>query len=349
MPEQFQLNRCIIGDVRAVLPTLPANSVHCVVTSPPYWGHRDYGVAGQIGLEESPFDYLDSLVDIFREVRRVLRDDGSLWLNMGDTYATGAGSCRNPGGNMGKQEGIGQRGGIPRVQPNRLPIEGFKKKDLIGLPWRLAFALQADGWWLRSDIIWAKQNPMPESVTDRPTKAHEYIFALSKQEPDEGLHEYLFLLGKSERYFYDQEAIKEPLVQPRSSTADDAARAFSRKREQDPRRDQAEARLHAPTPDTRNARTVWSIPSEPYSGAHFACFPRELAQRCMLAGCPLGGIVLDPFFGSGTVGQVAQRNGRQWLGIELNPEYEPLWPERTAQQGLAFGEPPTAKRKRGGR
>lgn len=317
----FDTNHCLIGDARQTLATLPERSIHCCVTSPPYWGLRDYGVDGQIGLEETPDAYVQALVEVFREVRRVLRDDGTLWLNLGDTYATGAGKSRNPGGDKGKQRGItGKRGGIPASAPNRHHIDGLKAKDLIGIPWMVAFALRSDGWWLRSDIIWSKANPQPESVSDRPTKAHEYVF----------------LLSKSERYFYDAQAIAEPLTRPRSSTAEDAARAFSRKRTHAPRKPQPAAQLAAPTPATRNARDVWTLPSEPYRGAHFACFPRALAQRCILAGCPEGGIVLDPFFGSGTVGQVAQKLGRRWVACDLNPEYERLQRARTAQQGLMF-------------
>lgn len=309
-PPELPRNTCLVGDVRVLLPTLPSRSVNCCVTSPPYWGLRDFGVEGQMGLEPTPGEYIESLLGVLREVHRVLSDDGTLWLNLGDSYATGAGRSRNPSGI------------IPSCAPNRVPIAGLKPKDMVGIPWRVAFALQAEGWWLRSEIVWHKPNPMPESVIDRPTKSHEKVF----------------LLSKSESYFYDALAIAEPLTQPRSATAADAARAFTRRRTMAPRNPQPDAHLTRPTPETRNARDVWTVPSEPYRGAHYACFPRALASRCILAGCPLGGVVLDPFFGSGTTGQVAETLGRRWLGIELNPKGEGLWRERTSQLGLPFGD-----------
>jgi DNA modification methylase len=354
-------NECVIGDCRAVLPTFLAELFHCCVTSPPYWGLRDYGHEQQIGLEPTPEEFVAELVAVFREVRRVLRDDGTLWLNLGDCYATGAGKSTNPGGGVqgarwrgettrhrderrrdhgqparngrGKpqtgraSERSGHEGKQsyrvgPLSQPNRMPIVGLKPKDMVGMPWRVAFALQADGWYLRKDIIWHKPNPMPESVTDRPTSAHEY----------------LFLLSKSERYHYDAAAIAEPLLHPESATDEDASRAFTRRRKTTPASRQGAVELEQPTPTTRNARSVWTIPSEPYDGAHFACFPTALAQKCILAGSPLGGVVLDPFFGSGTVGQVAEVLGRRWFGIELQSRYEPLIAKRTAQKGLAFGQ-----------
>jgi DNA modification methylase len=256
------------------LADIEAGSVQTCVTSPPYWGLRDYGHDGQLGLESTPDEYVARMVGVFREVRRVLADDGTLWLNLGDSYATGAGKVGDhPGGGV---QGASWRGAT--TSPNRLPIEGFKPKDLVGIPWRVAFALQADGWWLRQDIIWHKPNPMPESIRDRCTKSHEY----------------LFLLAKSERYFYDNEAI-------------------------------AEQALHS---DTRNRRSVWTIATKPFKGAHFAVMPEALAEPCVLAGSRADDLVLDPFSGSGTVGVVALRHGRRFVGVELNPEYAEIARDR---------------------
>jgi len=251
------------GDSLAVLQTLPAASVQCCVTSPPYWGLRDYGHDGQIGLEETPDQYVARLVAVFAEVRRVLADDGVLWLNLGDSYGSG--------------------------------------KNLVGIPWRVAFALQANGWCLRSDTIWHKPNPMPESVRDRPTKAHEYVF----------------LLSKSARYFYDQDAIREP----------DCGRASGNdfKNRQGAAEHQARPGGAGGAPwrpgKGRNARSVWTIPTQPYSGAHFAVMPPALADRCIKSGSRVGDTVLDPFSGAGTTGMVARRLRRQYVGIELNPEF----------------------------
>ena len=293
-------SRCIIGDSRDVLGTLEDRSIHTCVTSPPYWGLRDYGHDGQIGLEETPEEYVESMVAVFREVRRVLRDDGTLWLNLGDSYASGPAS-----GGQGKQwEGNNQR------------PPGLKPKDLVGIPWRVAFALQADGWYLRSDIIWHKPNPMPESVTDRPTKAHEYVF----------------LLSKSARYYYDAEAIKETATgrAPGNKTHKHTA-AYENG---DERSRTKGGLLNVGAVDTRNKRTVWTVPSRPYSGAHFATYPPDLIKPCIMAGAPAGGWVLDPFFGSGTTGRVAEDLGRRWIGIEGNPDYRSLIDARTAQRGL---------------
>lgn len=303
-------NRFDQGDALETLQTLPNGVFNTCVTSPPYWGLRDYGEAGQIGLEETPDQYVDRLVAVFAEVRRTLRDDGTLWLNLGDSYATGAGKVGQcPGG--GEQ---GQRWRGARTSPNRLPIPGLKPKDLVGIPWRVAFALQSDGWYLRSDIIWAKPNPMPESVTDRPTKAHEYVF----------------LMSKSARYYYDAEAIAERATCGRvlGQASDDYSTGSGR----------SDGGTHHSggfvSGETRNKRSVWTLTTRPYSGAHFACYPPDLIKPCILAGCPEGGVVLDPFFGSGTTGQVAEGLGREWYGIELNPEYCGLIRERTAQMGL---------------
>ena len=252
------------GDAAEVLKRLPENFFRCVVTSPPYWGLRDYGSAGQIGAEEDPDEYVQRLVAVFDEVRRLPRDDGTFWLNIGDCYTSGNRNYRAPD-KKNPVRAMSYRAKTPR---------GLKPKDLVGIPWRLAFALQRSGWYLRSDIVWEKPNCMPESVKDRPTRSHEYIF----------------LFTKSLRYFYAMGNIAEPTG--------------------------------------RNRRTVWSIPTEPYPGAHFATFPPSLIEPCILAGSNPGDWVLDPFFGSGTVGTVCEQLHRKYVGIELNPEYVDLAIER---------------------
>ena len=293
------------GDAIEVLKTMPEQSVHCCVTSPPYFGLRDYGVEGQIGLERTPEEYVDKLVQVFREVRRVLRDDGTLWLNLGDSYngSGGAGGDYNPGG---------LKEGQPKYPGRKVP--GLKPKDLIGTPWMVAFALRADGWYLRSDIIWHKPNPMPESVTDRPTKAHEYIF----------------LLSKSPKYYYDYEAIKEPAVyEGRRVSCDPNSHANTSHpgtaRKQDlvgnRRYKGFNARWKNRPAQGRNKRSVWTVPTQPFPEAHFAVYPPALITPCILAGCPVGGTVLDPFAGSGTTLLVATQHHRKAIGIELNPEY----------------------------
>jgi len=300
----------LVGDVRQTLSTLPEKSVQCCVTSPPYFGLRDYGVDGQIGLEQTPDEFVAQLVAVFREVRRVLRDDGTLWLNLGDTYAAGG-----MGAGSGKQ--LTNRGtsvGGHMDKPRKAP-EGLKPKDLIGIPWRVAFALQADGWYLRQDIIWHKPNPMPESVRDRCTKAHEYVF----------------LLSKSERYHFDAEAIAEPSAYP----GDNRAERQDTRKAVDPMcmDGGSRARTGKPTGNTRNKRSVWTVATRPYKGAHFATFPPDLIRPCVLAGAPFGGVVLDPFLGSGTTAAVAVSEGRHAIGCELNPEYVTL-----AQQRIAAAE-----------
>lgn len=314
----FALNRAVIGDCRETLRDVPDRTFHCCVTSPPYWGLRDYGHERQIGLEETPEQYVEQLVQVFREVRRVLRDDGTLWLNIGDSYAaTGCGG----GGRFMDERG-------DTAWQTRAQLRGFKKtaglkyKDLVGIPWMVAFALRADGWWLRSEIIWAKPSPMPESVKDRPTKAHEQVF----------------LLAKNRHYYYDQAAIREPVTgrsHSRGHAVNPKARANARGNKQNPSFCAAVRHLV----DDRNARDVWTVAAEPYTGAHFATMPRELARRCVVAGAPEGGAVLDPFFGSGTVGAVAESIGRKWFGCELTPAYELLIAKRTAQTGLVYSEP----------
>lgn len=283
----------IEGDALTVLRTLPDVSVRCCATSPPYWGLRDYGIEGQLGLERTPEEYVEKLVRVFREVRRVLTKDGTLWLNLGDTFTSVRwGKGRGPAPtNTGNKKAITQSRIVPGLQP----------KQLIGIPWRVAFALQADGWWLRSDIIWAKPNPMPESVTDRPTKAHEYVF----------------LLAKSERYYYDAKAVKEP-ANPANYRANPTLRAVApgqtRQGKLDARRGEVQCQ-------TRNLRSVWTISTEAFSEAHFATFPKALVERCLIAGSSPGDYILDPFAGAGTTGLVALRLGRSFIGIELNPQY----------------------------
>jgi DNA modification methylase len=332
------------GDCLEILPTLDAESVQCCVTSPPYYGLRDYGHDGQIGLESTPEAYVDKLVAVFREVRRVLRNDGVLWLNLGDSYAAGRGGTSMPaetlaGGKNGFGDNNSHRGRLAQVPDGKNPNApisvyqphrnagaiGLKHKDLIGIPWRVAFALQADGWWLRQDIIWNKPNPMPESVTDRCTKAHEYIF----------------LLTKSARYFYDNEAIKEDFADDRMGNP---------------------GKYHAGLKDCmtpmgihgrgvtgngwnddgaargRNRRSVWTITTKPFKEAHFATFPPEIPEICIKAGSKMGDTILDPFSGAGTTGNVAERLGRKYIGIELNPTYSEMGEKRIDTARLPLAE-----------
>lgn len=260
------------GDAKIILPKLEECSVQCCITSPPYWSLRDYEFPGHIGLEPSVDEFIYKLVEIFAEVKRVLKKDGVLWLNIGDAYTSGDRGYRAPD-KKNPARAMSYRPDTP---------QGLKPKDLIGLPWRLAFALQKDGWYLRSDVIWYKPNCMPESVKDRPTLSHEY----------------LFLLSKSERYYYDYNAIRED--------------------------------------DKRNRRTVWSIPTQPFTGAHFATFPKSLVKPCILSGSKEGEIVLDPFFGSGTVGVVSEKYRRRYIGIEINPDYVNIAMERIKDESLTI-------------
>jgi DNA modification methylase len=290
--------------------------VQTCVTSPPYFGLRDYGHDGQIGLEQTPEEYVAAMVEVFRCVRDVLADDGTLWLNLGDTYASawvcnrrnvvGSGSMEN-----GKREN----------RPNRL-VNGLKEKDLIGIPWRVAFALQADGWYLRQDIIWHKPNPMPESVTDRCTKAHEYVFMFSKKP----------------RYYFDHEAIKEPLAP--SSVARLAQPTLAQQTGSTRVPGKTNGNMKAVVNgETRNRRSVWTVTTKPYKGAHFATFPMELIEPCILSGSKFGDVVLDPFMGSGTTAAVSIKHGRKYLGCELNPQYDHLQQERIEAQGSLFNAP----------
>lgn len=317
--------RVLVGDVRQRLAELQDCSVQTCVTSPPYWGLRDYGHDGQIGLEQTPDEYVAELVEVFREVRRVLADDGTLWLNLGDSYAAGAYSSRQRLDELGERyTGGGVKHSEPRTAPSKL-APGLKPKDLVGIPWRVAFALQSDGWWLRQDIIWAKPNPMPESVTDRCTKAHEYVF----------------LLSKSARYFYDAAAIAEPFLHAEMQEEAKRRKAAGPLPVGDY---MAGSGRHdgggytggvgfASAKDTRNKRDVWTIPTKPYAGAHFAVMPEALAEPCILAGSRPGDLVLDPFTGSGTVGVVALRHDRDFIGTELNPEYAALAEARIYDDG----------------
>lgn len=323
------------GDSRAILAKLPDNSFNCCVTSPPYFGLRDYGVVDQIGLEETPEAYTAELVAVFREVRRVLRNDGTLWLNLGDSYA-GSGKGGNPdagkqASNKGSQSvgvlyGTGKtarEAAVTNVTRRSYEI-GLKPKDLIGIPWRVAFALQADGWWLRQDIIWSKPNPMPESVGDRCTRSHEY----------------LFMLSKSQRYYYDADSIKEDAIYAGLANQDASGfkdpRSFNGKYKNGYRTDKqrGHTRSHAGFNDRwdqmekaaqcsgkRNKRSVWEIAPEPFPEAHFATFPLALVEPCIRAGSPKDGVILDPFGGAGTTALGAVTNGRNCTLVELNPAY----------------------------
>jgi DNA modification methylase len=298
-------HRIIQGDCIEGLRTLPNASVHCCVTSPPYWGLRDYGHDGQIGLEATPEAYVARMVEVFREVRRVLRDDGTCWVNLGDSYAGNASS----GGKNSNDGGPAVRvAGVPTKRG-----DGIKPKDLCGIPWRVAFALQADGWWLRQDIIWHKPNPMPESVRDRCTKAHEYVF----------------LLTKSERYYYDAEAVK---IRGSGQTQGGKGHKHTKEGANEYNRTKMGLmNLVGREWATANRRSVWTVTTKPYSGAHFAVMPPDLVEPCIKAGCPEGGTVLDPFAGSGTTLAVAAELGRSGIGCELNPEYIELAEQRIAK------------------
>lgn len=301
------------GDCIESLKTLDDESVNCCVTSPPYWGLRDYGESDQLGLEETPEEYVANMVKVFSEVKRVLTKDGTLWLNLGDSYA-GSGKGRNPDGSVHVSALIAKQGSsagtiMGNVHSGLVP-EGLKPKDLVGIPWRVAFALQADGWYLRQDIIWHKPNPMPESVTDRCTKSHEYIF----------------LLSKSSKYYYDHEAVKEKCSEAniedfkRRKTLNNKGKGKGTYDEARP--DLCRGRdAYMPDDFMRNKRSVWTVNTRPYPEAHFATYPTKLIRPCIKAGCPKGGVVLDPFGGSGTTAEVANELHRDAILCELNPEY----------------------------
>ena len=310
----------LIGDCRNLLREMPEKSVHTCVTSPPYFGLRDYGMDDQIGLEQTPEAFVAEMVAVFREVKRVLRDDGTLWLNLGDSYASYRDGKATPDTTRGDSEGtLVPKGSAKNRMASTFAGSSIKPKDLIGIPWRVALALQADGWYLRQDIIWHKPNPMPESVTDRCTKAHEYIF----------------LLSKSPQYYFDHEAIKEISVDPESHKG--MKKRSADKRDGDPYfatrvGNSAEGKIY----DKRNKRSVWTVTTKPFKGAHFATFPPDLIEPCILAGCPEGGTVLDPFGGAGTTGLVANRNNRNAILCELNPDYVQICENRISEQTPLF-------------
>jgi DNA modification methylase len=318
------------------LGSIKSETIQTCITSPPSWGLRDYGTPGQIGLEGTAEEYIEAVLGIFGEVRRVLRNDGTLWLNLGDCYA---GARAAGGGTMagfndryfGRKTAGDKQRAVDESKPSRPRATGLKAKNLVGIPWRVALALQADGWILRSDIIWHKPNPMPESVQDRPTRAHEY----------------LFLLSKSESYFYDPSAIREA---PAASSIERLKRT-GRGAIVDPSRREASPDMAKPIhPEGRNKRSVWTVSTKPFRGAHFAVFPPDLIEPCVLAGSQEGDLILDPFFGSGTTGIVALRHNRRCLGIEINPEYAEMARERIrddapllndvsiAEDGIGFQE-----------
>lgn len=316
-------------DARLALSLMAEQSVHTCVTSPPYFGLRDYGHDGQMGLEETPEAYVAGMVELFREVRRVLRDDGTLWLNLGDSYSRSpqkGGS--GPGGKNEDRWGYGEDqsarigssdGAVGRADRPGSRSGGLGEKQLLGIPWRVALALQADGWHLRQDIIWHKPNPMPESVRDRCTKAHEYIF----------------LLSKGPKYYFDSGAIKEPASSNPVSAArrnrSDFGSVGHSALSGDGKFGQSGKGLNeAARGETRNKRSVWTVTTKPFKGAHFATFPPDLIEPCVLAGCPEGGTVLDPFGGAGTTGLVAKRNGRNSILCEINPEYADMAEARIA-------------------
>ena len=301
----------IVGDCMNVIKDIPEKSIDCCITSPPYWGLRNYDQDDQIGLEESPDEYVAKMVELFRGVHHALKDDGTLWLNLGDSYVAGA--TGSLGNHTGSEYGFDsshktQQEGFRRPDKK---VDGLKSKNLVGIPWRVAFALQADGWYLRQDIIWHKPNPMPESVTDRCTKAHEYIF----------------LLTKNQKYHYDNEAIKEDALYagvPRGGSTN--------------RYEQNNFGGDNKQYDTKNKRSVWSVPVKPYKIAHFATYPEDLIEPCVPAGCRQGGTILDPFAGAGTTGLVAKKNGCNFIGIELNPDYAEIARKRieSEQRGLFY-------------
>ena len=291
------------GNCLDKLKELPDQSINTCITSPPYWGLRDYGEGEQLGMEDTPEEFVNNMVEVFREVKRVLRDDGTVWLNLGDSYSSGGRTTTTNQSLRGDKDY-----GVTRPKPSK----GIKPKDLIGIPWRVAFALQQDGWYLRQDIIWHKPNPMPESVKDRCTKAHEYIF----------------LLSKSPKYYFDNEAIKEDAKFPDGSNTPKSIKAVDGVYSKNLQKIGANPK--------RNKRSVWTVTTKPFKGAHFATFPMDLIEPCVLAGCPENGTVLDPFGGSGTTGIVASNHNRKAVLIELNTEYIEIARQRIQNQGGLF-------------
>ena len=322
----------LTGDVYARLPDIEPGSCRCCVTSPPYWGLRDYGVDGQLGLEATPDEYVARMVAVFRLVRDALADDGTLWLNLGDSYIAGQGGRQSAAGEMPKStlkmsKGPKKRSDVDvsgwstrdvTVKTTPTAACGLKPKDLTGIPWMVAFALRADGWYLRSDIIWSKPNPMPESVRDRPTKAHEYVF----------------LLSKGPRYYWDQDAVREAATEANrfnGSRGVDTAKTGANGDRNDGGRT-----AKGWESSGRNVRTVWEIATQPYNGAHFATMPPRLADTCIKAGSAVGDLVLDPFAGAGTTGLVARRLQRRFVGVELNPEYAEMARRRIESDAPLF-------------
>ncbi len=311
----------LIGDVREQLREMPDESVHCVVTSPPYWGLRCYGVEGQIGQEPTLGEHIEVMVDVFREVRRVMRPDATLWLNYGDCY-TSAPTGPNPGGFQGAAMQRDPAYDCAQSQSRKSLKSGLKPKDLCMMPARVALALQADGWWLRSEIIWHKPNPMPESITDRPTSSHEKIY----------------LLAKSQRYYFDAEAVREDGTGRNWLASGGNLVGAGIHKHQDGYRDNGCGRASEGVATGRNIRNVWTVATAPFPGAHFATFPPALIEPCIKAGCPEGGTVLDPFGGAGTTGLVADRLKRDAILIELNPEYAAMAQARIQDDGGMFAE-----------
>lgn len=332
-------HRILVGDCIDMMRTLPDQSVHTCITSPPYFGLRDYGVDGQIGLEASPREFIDRLVAVFREVRRVLRDDGTAWVNMGDSYAGSWGAHGRDDMGLGGQSLSARQVAASARRLKKPNHHGFKPKDLLGLPWRLAIALQDDGWYLRQDIIWHKPNPMPESIKDRCTKAHEYVF----------------LLSKGPRYYFDQAAIREPASAQAAPESASRRNSFARQTkytegEHGQTGQHRETRADVLYDETRNKRSVWTVATASFKGAHFATFPPDLIRPCVLAGAPRGGLVLDPFGGAGTTALVAMQEGRRSVICELNPEYAALarrrldtaWIGGAAQMDILLDQSPAA-------
>ena len=306
-------NKIINGDCREKLKDLPEESVQCCVTSPPYWGLRDYGVENQIGLEDSPEKYVENIVLVFNEVHRILKKDGTLWLNLGDSYC-------NKSQSGGGDPTIGKRNIGGDSQPKMAIPKNMKPKDLVGIPWMSAFALRSYGWYLRQDIIWSKPNPMPESVTDRCTKSHEYIF----------------LLSKSQKYFYNHEAIKEKTVTLIDNASSMTFGSKSGKTNTNEKAHTNDVGKKWDYSEFRNKRSVWTVTTKPYKDAHFATYPKDLITPCILAGSKHGDTILDPFHGSGTTGEVSGELGRSYIGIELNPDYVEMSKKRTYQIGMGF-------------
>ena len=311
----IKINHIYNGDALEVLKTFPDEFIDCVVTSPPYWGLRDYGVNGQLGLEKTPEEYVEKMTVLFREIKRILKPSGTVWLNLGDSYVSAkARYSSTPQTISGKH----RNEPIENNKPDLKNHSYLKDKDLAGIPWRVAFALQADGWYLRQDIIWHKPNPMPESVKDRCTKSHEYIF----------------LLTKSPKYFFDADAIKEKSVDPESYTGrrpryKQKISIYDPKHAQSIHKGKGKVGVKY---EMKNKRSVWTVNTKSFSEAHFAVYPPELIAPCIKAGCPEGGIVLDPFMGAGTTAYVARKLGRKYIGIELNQDYIEIARRRLSQK-----------------